>query len=94
MLAARIIGSEAREELGSIQGIGPAIAQELVDFFAEPHNLAALDDLAAEVTPEAVAGTAAADSALRRQDPGLHRHAGDHDPRRRPRRGPRRSAPR
>ena len=46
MLAARIIGSEAREELGSIQGIGPAIATELVDFFDEPRNLAALDDLA------------------------------------------------
>jgi DNA ligase (NAD+) len=61
MLAARIIGSEAREELGSIQGIGPAIAQELVEFFAEPRNLAALDDLAALVTPQEVA-LAAADS--------------------------------
>ena len=52
MQAARIIGSEAREELGSIQGIGPTIAEELVDFFAEPKNLAALDDLLSEVTPE------------------------------------------
>jgi len=52
MQAARIIGSEAREELGSIQGIGPTIAEELVDFFAEPKNLAALDDLLAEVTPD------------------------------------------
>ncbi|WP_368419496.1 NAD-dependent DNA ligase LigA [Rhodovarius sp.] len=52
MRAARIIGSEAREELGSIQGIGPTIAEELVDFFAEPKNLAALDDLLAEVTPD------------------------------------------
>ncbi|MBL6456144.1 NAD-dependent DNA ligase LigA [Belnapia sp. T6] len=62
MLAARIIGSEAREELGSIQGIGPAIAQELVDFFDEERNLAALDDLAREVTPVPVASAAAADS--------------------------------
>jgi len=62
MLDARIIGSEAREALGSIQGIGPAIAQELMDFFDEPHNLAALDDLAAHVTPEPVAAAAAADS--------------------------------
>ncbi len=54
MLAARIIGSEAREELGSIQGIGPSIAQELVEFFAEPRNLAALDDLAQFVTPQPV----------------------------------------
>jgi DNA ligase (NAD+) len=62
MLAARVVGSEAREELGSIQGIGPAIAQELVDFFAEPRNLAALDDLVGEVTPEEVAPATAADS--------------------------------
>lgn len=61
MLAARIIGSEAREELGSIQGIGPAIATELVEFFAEQRNLAALDDLARFVTPQQVA-LAAADS--------------------------------
>ncbi|MBX9750555.1 MAG: NAD-dependent DNA ligase LigA, partial [Roseococcus sp.] len=59
MAAARIIGSEAREELGSIQGIGPAIATELVEFFAEPHNLEALDDLLAEVTPEDAAVIAA-----------------------------------
>jgi DNA ligase (NAD+) len=59
MLAATIIGSEAREELGSIQGIGPAIATELAEFFAEPHNLAALDDLAREVTPEDVLVVAA-----------------------------------
>ncbi|WP_027284448.1 NAD-dependent DNA ligase LigA [Rubritepida flocculans] len=51
MIAARVIGSEAREELGGIQGIGPAIAEELVEFFAEPRNLAALDDLLSEVTP-------------------------------------------
>lgn len=62
MLAATTIGSEAREELGSIQGIGPAIATELADFFAEPHNLAALDDLAREVTAEDVVVAAAADS--------------------------------
>ncbi|WP_237217033.1 NAD-dependent DNA ligase LigA [Falsiroseomonas oryziterrae] len=61
MLAATVIGSEAREELGSIQGIGPAIATELAEFFVEPHNRAALDDLAREVTPED-AEVAAADS--------------------------------
>ena len=54
MLAARVVGSEAREELGSIQGIGPAIATELAEFFAEPHNLKALDALTKEVTPEDV----------------------------------------
>jgi DNA ligase (NAD+) len=62
MIAAHIIGSEAREELGSIQGIGPAIAEELVEFFAEPRNLAALDDLTAEVSPLPVEETSATDS--------------------------------
>jgi DNA ligase (NAD+) len=62
MLAATTIGSEAREELGSIQGIGPAIATELAEFFAEPHNRAALDDLAREVTPQDVEIAAAGDS--------------------------------
>jgi DNA ligase (NAD+) len=64
MIAAHIIGSEAREELGSIQGIGPAIAEELVEFFAEPRNLAALDDLAGEVSPLPLEETSAADSAF------------------------------
>jgi DNA ligase (NAD+) len=51
MFQAAVIGSEAREELGSIQGIGPAIAEELIAFFDEPRNRAALDDLAAEAPP-------------------------------------------
>ena len=55
MIAATEIGSDARLALGSIVGIGPAIAEELADFFAEPHNRATLDALAAELTilPEA-----------------------------------------
>ncbi|MBV8455808.1 MAG: NAD-dependent DNA ligase LigA [Acetobacteraceae bacterium] len=64
MLAATIVGSEAREELGSILGIGPAIATELADFFAEPRNLAALDELAGELMIEDAGGGEAADSAL------------------------------
>ncbi len=64
MVAAAIIGSEAREELGAIQGIGPAIAEELVEFFAEPHNLEALDDLAREVTPQAAEAPSAAGSEI------------------------------
>ncbi|BDG71102.1 NAD-dependent DNA ligase LigA [Roseomonas fluvialis] len=62
MIAAHIIGSEAREELGSIQGIGPAIAEELVEFFAEPRAVAALDDLAREAPPLPAESSAAADS--------------------------------
>ena len=59
MREACVIGSEARLTLGNILGIGPAIATELSDFFGEPHNLALLTALLAEVrvNPEAaVAG--------------------------------------
>ncbi len=55
MLAATVVGSEAREELGSIVGIGPAIAQELADFFAEHRNVEALDELTRVLTVEAAA---------------------------------------
>ncbi|MBE9603540.1 NAD-dependent DNA ligase LigA [Acetobacteraceae bacterium H6797] len=64
MLDARIIGSEAREGLGSIAGIGPAIADELVEFFKEPRNLTALDALLAEVQPTPPEAIAAGDSEL------------------------------
>ncbi len=45
MIAAQVVGSEARSALGNILGIGPAIAEELVDFFAEARNRAILDEL-------------------------------------------------
>ncbi|MCS6853535.1 MAG: NAD-dependent DNA ligase LigA [Elioraea sp.] len=59
MLAARDPASEARAELEAIVGIGPAIAQELADFFDEPHNLEVLEALAREVTIEPVTSPAA-----------------------------------
>jgi DNA ligase (NAD+) len=52
MLAATTIGSEARQALGSIMRVGQAIAEELVAFFLEPRNVAALDELASLVTIE------------------------------------------
>jgi DNA ligase (NAD+) len=64
MLAATVTGSEEREELGSILGIGPSIAQELADFFAEARNVETLDELAAELTIEDAAQVAAAESAI------------------------------
>jgi DNA ligase (NAD+) len=64
MLDARIIGSEARSTLGEILGIGPAIAEELVDFFDEPRNVATLDELAAHLTIEPAAAPEASDSAV------------------------------
>jgi len=51
---------EAFAELCDIEGIGFAVADDICDFFAEPHNLDALDDLARYVTPTALARPAAA----------------------------------
>lgn len=62
MLAATTIGSDERFALGNILGIGPAIAEELADFFEEPRNVAALDELAAELTIEDAVAAEAADS--------------------------------
>lgn len=61
MIAATEIGSDARLELGSISGIGPAIAEELVDFIAEPRNRATLDELVAllDIEPDQASGNAA-----------------------------------
>lgn len=54
MLAARQIGSDERLILGSIEGIGPTIADEIVAFFVEKHNLTTLHDLEKEITIETV----------------------------------------
>ncbi|WP_428493045.1 NAD-dependent DNA ligase LigA [Rhodopila sp.] len=64
MLAATTIGSDERLQLGSITGIGPSIAEELTDFFAEARNIAALDELAAELTIEDAAQAAGTDSPI------------------------------
>jgi DNA ligase (NAD+) len=64
MLAAAEAGSEARAELDNIVGIGPAIAEELADFFGEKRNVALLDELAAELTIEDAEQVQAADSEL------------------------------
>jgi DNA ligase (NAD+) len=47
MAAATEPGSDARAELDSIVGIGPTIAEELADFFAEARNVELLNELAA-----------------------------------------------
>ncbi len=61
MIAAAMVGSDARLALGSISGVGEAIAEELVNFFGEPRNLAVLDDVAAflTITDEAASGNGA-----------------------------------
>jgi DNA ligase (NAD+) len=40
-----------QDELSSVQGVGPVVAEAVHDFFHEPHNRAALDDLLSEVSP-------------------------------------------
>jgi DNA ligase (NAD+) len=64
MAAAVQIGSDERLELGSISGIGPTIAEELTDFFGEARNIAALDELTAELTIQDAARAEAADSPI------------------------------
>jgi DNA ligase (NAD+) len=64
MIAATQIGSDERIALGSISGIGPSIAEELIDFFGEDRNIAALSELAAELTIEDAARTESAGSPI------------------------------
>jgi DNA ligase (NAD+) len=64
MIAASDPASDAYRELDSIEGVGPAVAADIVAFFAEPHNLAVLDDLAREVRVEDYAAPRRAGSPL------------------------------
>ena len=49
----RVAMSEGGEaELSSVQGVGPVVAEALVDFFHEAHNREALDDLLSGVSPQ------------------------------------------
>ncbi len=41
----------ARAEIEAVDGVGPVVAEALVDFFAEPHNREAWDDLLRECHP-------------------------------------------
>ena len=42
---------DAQAELAAVEGVGPVVAEALVDFFHEAHNRDALDDLLSEVSP-------------------------------------------
>jgi DNA ligase (NAD+) len=44
--------ADAQAELAAVEGVGPVVAEALVDFFHEEHNREALDDLLAEVSPK------------------------------------------
>jgi DNA ligase (NAD+) len=64
MIAGAEIGSDARLELGSISGIGPTIATDLVAFFSEQHNLDTLATLEKHLTITDAPSAAASGSAL------------------------------
>ena len=65
MAAAADHDGEAWRHLLAIDGIGEDTAQDIVDFFAEPHNGEVLDDLLGEVTVEDFAApTRSGDSPL------------------------------
>ncbi len=49
--AAKDREGEAFAELDNIEQIGPAVAAAIADFFAEPHNVAVVEDLLKEVKP-------------------------------------------
>ena len=64
MLALAAGDAEARAELDNVDGVGATLIEQLAEFFAEAHNLAALDALAGELTIEAPAPVGGRDSPL------------------------------
>ena len=64
MRAARDRASEAYGDLVNIDGIGPAVAEDILAFFAEAHNVEVLDDLVDQVTVEDFVAVASTDSPL------------------------------
>jgi DNA ligase (NAD+) len=56
--------AEARAELENIDGVGPKVAEAILEFFAEEHNLEALGDLASLLEVEDAAAEAGAGSPL------------------------------
>jgi DNA ligase (NAD+) len=44
-------GNAALAELSAVEGVGPVVAEALINFFHEPHNREVLDDLLSEVRP-------------------------------------------
>jgi DNA ligase (NAD+) len=64
MVEAGTIGSQARQDLGEINGIGPSAVDDLTAFFAEKHNAKVIDELQDEVEIEDFVPVAVADSAV------------------------------
>jgi len=45
-------GDDAQAELSAVEGVGPVVAEALVEFLHEPHNREVLDDLLSQVRPQ------------------------------------------
>lgn len=50
MIAAKDAQGEAYNDLLAIDGVGPSVAEDLIAFFDEPHNLTVLDALSHQLT--------------------------------------------
>jgi len=57
-LEAAATGPDAQAEMSAVEGIGPVVAEALVDFFHEPHNRDQLAELLALARPAAFVSTA------------------------------------
>ena len=57
-LEAAARGADAQAELSAVEGVGPVVAEALVDFFHEPHNREELADLLELARPAAFVSTA------------------------------------
>jgi DNA ligase (NAD+) len=65
MTAANQVGSEARQDLSEIDGIGPSVIDDLTAFFGEKHNVEVIDALERELKEiEEFVPIAVADSAI------------------------------
>jgi DNA ligase (NAD+) len=64
MIDAATIGSEARQDLDEINGIGPSVVDDLTAFFAEKHNTEVIAALEREVTVEDFVPVAVSNSAI------------------------------
>jgi DNA ligase (NAD+) len=56
--------SEAYRDLDNIEGIGETVVDALIDFFAEPHNVKAVDDLLAQIDVQPFVRPRTANAAL------------------------------
>lgn len=57
-------GSDAYRDIDNIEGIGETVVDALINFFSEPHNIRAVDDLLEEISVQPFTRTIAAKSSV------------------------------